>query len=221
MAVIPHLKLVFRGTVLNTPEEWSISLKFKSDAPFDIDPGTGNIHADQILDAGQAYFAAARFSQWMQWEEWRAYNIGTNGLMDGNPRVEPLASADFVKGTGALKYPPQVSVCVTTVGTERGPARFGRWFLPCPALSITSDHRLSQADATEYAEASSTFAKDVSGAIDIPTSQANAPLINVSNIGTGTNQEVDHIEVGRVLDTQRRRRNQLLEERVSTGHIDW
>ena len=47
--------------------------------------------------------------------------------------------------------------------------------------------------------------------------------LNVSTRGgpDGTKQVIDHVEVGRVLDTLRTRRRALLEDRQIDAHIDW
>lgn len=222
MAVPKHMRIVFRGVILNTPEIWSISLKYKSDFGGVEDPGLDDISASGMLTACQTFFGNARFTSSLQLQEWRAYLIGTDGTMEGNPRLELLETADFVEGTAGLWHVPQVAVVVTSVAANRGPARYGRFYLPQVAYGPDpADHRLSLVNATSLAEAASTFCKNVSATIDLPTNPANSPLVNISSIGSGTQQEVDHLQVGRVFDTQRRRRNAMLEEPYSTGHIDW
>lgn len=216
-----HMRIVFRGIVKNTPEIWSMSLKYDHTVVAGRDAELEDISANGVYDAGSAFFSSGLFDTDLQWEEWRAYRIGPNGRMVGNQRIELFDSGDFVVGAATPKYPPQVTCCVTTVAQNNGPAKFGRFFLPCFGLGMGGDKRLSIANADGVAAQASTFVKDVSAAVDLPTNPANAAMVNVSKIGDGTKQDVHHLEVGRVLDTQRRRRNALLEERVSTGAIDW
>jgi hypothetical protein len=66
-----------------------------------------------------------------------------------------------------------------------------------------------------------TYLKALSDSIDIPDSLVSVPLVNESNVGTGTEQQVDFVRMGRVPDNISRRRNKLLEEYVSSGDIDW
>jgi hypothetical protein len=90
--------------------------------------------------------------------------------------------------------------------------------------AVANDWRLSVAVATSLSSAVTNMPKAISGAIDLPGTIGSAACINISDrpIGTdGTKQNVDHVEVGRVLDTVRRRRNALVEAPVVGGQIDW
>jgi hypothetical protein len=81
--------------------------------------------------------------------------------------------------------------------------------------------RMTDAVATNAMEATSTFLKDVSNAIDVPLSLTSVGGVNISAAGPGKQQVIDHLEMGKVFDTLRNRRKSLVEDRVSTGHIDW
>jgi hypothetical protein len=76
-------------------------------------------------------------------------------------------------------------------------------------------------DVTNLAGAVTDFLKDISDAIDIPGSLLSAAAANVSQSSGGVLQEVDHVEVGRCLDTLRNRRKSMDEDRVIGGQIDW
>lgn len=222
MATPKHMRIVFRGTIVGTPEIWSISLKFDTDTPLGPDANVGDVQADGVRDACEAFFNNARFTSALQLEEWRAYVIESDGEAHDNVRQELFETGDFIRGTAGIWHVPQVAVVITSVAENRGPARYGRFYLPQVAFGPdATDHRLSVTNATGLVEAASTFCKSVSGAIDALGVSTNRPLVNISTIGTGTKQVVEHLNCGRVFDTQRRRRNAMLEEPVSTGHIDW
>lgn len=221
VTVPPHVKIVFRGIFASSPEIWSFSTKWKSDVAGAPDLGVGDIHDDQVEDALTGLFNNSTFSGGVKCTEWRAYKIGADGTMQGNPRQVLFASGSEPQGSSGLRMPTQLSLTVSTVSANRGPARYGRFYLPGPSVAIGSDWRLSASDATAYNAAAVTFVKAISDACDIPNDQRSVPMINVSGISGGSFQEVDHLRVGRVYDTQRKRRNALVEDYQESGHIDW
>jgi len=212
MAYIPHCRIVFRGFFINTPEEWSFSLKWRKDLGGGQIMDIENIDASGMLGAVTTLIASGLFNNRVQCSGWRAYDIGVDGKMVGNPRIVEIATASQPKGTGPLLYPPQVSLTATMEGDNRGPARFGRFYLPGPAHAVGTDMRLTTVSQTSYLNAVGAFLTDVADAIDIPTSTARAELVNASGIGAGAEQSVTKVRMGRVLDTIRRRRTSLLEE---------
>lgn len=222
MPVPSHFKIVFRGIFTSTPEEWSFGLHYSRDVDLTADAEVSDISDSAVTSAITDLLGTAggMFSDATVCTEWRAYVIGTNGLMQGNPKIVTLASPG-VGGTATKKYPPQVALAVTTVAVNRGPARFGRFYLPGVNLGMDNDHRLTVSNANAVADAASQFLKDVSGAIDLPLDTGSAAGLNISSLNGGVKQEIDHVEVGRVFDTLRSRRKQMLEDRVVDAHIDW
>lgn len=224
MTFVKHFKFTFRGIFTNTPEIWSFGCHMSRLFAGAPDAGVDDIDNDAVTSALRALLSnggSSTFGQAVHATDWRAYEIGTNGRMEGNPLVVDV-SADSIGGTGGTVYPPQVSLCVTTVADNRGPARFGRFYLPGPSASLGSDLRLSAGVADGYGEAATQFLKSVSDAVDALGLRSSSGL-NVSGLpsSSGTNQIIDHVEVGRVLDTIRTRRNGMLEDRQVHGHIDW
>lgn len=222
MPVPTHFKINFRGIFTSTPEEWSFGLHFDRDVADQPDAELSDINAGGVTSAITDLLATAggMFSDACLCTEWRAYVIGTNGRMEGNPMIEVLTPPG-VGGTATKKYPPQIALAVTLVADNRGPARFGRFFLPGVNLPMDNDHRLTVSNATNVAEAVTTFLKDISDAIDLPLTVSSSTALNISSLQGGVKQAVDHVEVGRVYDTLRSRRRQLLEERHVHGQIDW
>lgn len=221
MPVKTHLKIVFRGDFAGTPEEWSYSTKWSRAVIGGPDAGVNDINGAAVLTALQAFHNNARFPSAVRVQEWRAYVIGTDGRMEGNPRLEDLSSAP-VAGTGVVRFPPDQALCVTTEAANRGHARFGRFYLPTPSTGIAgTDLRLSVADAQAWVTATTTFLKAVSDAIDIPGTIESAEMLNISNDATSTFQPVRNIRVGRVLDRIERRRRSLEEAYEASGTIDW
>jgi len=219
-----HFRFSFRGVFLNTPEEWSFGLHYKRDNPADDDAHVGDINVGNVNDALAAFIqhsGSASFQPNVKATEWRAYEIGPDGKMENNPLLVDV-TADNLVGIASLKYPPQCSIVATFVAANRGPARFGRIYLPPLGTSVGTDLRLSDGDAGEIRESVTDFVKAVADSIDLELT-TSSELLNISEkpAPDGHKQTVDHIEVGRVYDTMRSRRRSMVEDRNVGGHIDW
>jgi len=221
MPVPTHFRFVFRGRFQDTPEEWSFGVKFSRNVPLGGDADLSAINETTVTNAVLALFASSRFQGHIAGVDWRAYVIGTNGKMEGSERLLVDLSASGLGGTSGTKYPPQVALVATLVASERGPARLGRIFLPAPAAVLGDDYRISEAICSDYANDVSTFLKAVSNGIDLPATIESSAGLNISAVGGGVRQVIDHVEVGRVYDTMRSRRQALLEDRVADSTIDW
>jgi hypothetical protein len=221
-----HFKFTARGHFGTSEETWSFGWKFGRSVDAGGDAGLDDIDESGVTAALVAYIAGPYVSSDAIVDDWRAYVIGTDGRMEGNGPLLHTFAPNTVKGTGAAtKYPPQVALAITTIADDRGAAQYGRWYLPSPTVAFIEDMRISAASALLYAQQASAFLKNVSDAIDLPGSVLSASAVNVSagppGSPTGTLQQIDHIEVGRVLDTIRNRRKSLVEDRVSDAQIDW
>lgn len=222
MPVPTHFKFVFRGEFVGTPEIWSFGVKFNRHVEGQADANIGDVNDGPITTAFDTFMAggAEGFGTWARATDWRLYQIGTDGRMEGNPLFVDCTGLG-IQGGAAPVYPPQIALVVTTVGDDRGPARFGRFYLPAPTATFAADGRLTVQKATDYATHVTTFLKAISAAIDLPLTVGSSSGVNISDRGGGVKQEIDHVEVGRVLDTLRSRRNHLLEERYVHTQIDW
>lgn len=222
MTVPTHFRIVFRGDFVSTPEHWSFGMHFSRSVDGIGDADVGDIDESAVTTALTTFFANANSAVpgVAKATDWRAYQIGTDGKMEGNPLVVDVSQANIV-GTGSgYTCPPQIACCVTTIAVNRGPARFGRFYLPTKSNNLGSDGRLAAATALQIAEATSTFMKSVSNAIDLP-GLASSQGLNISEGNGGTKQTIDRLAVGRALDTLRNRRKSMVEDRQETGHIDW
>lgn len=222
MPVPEHIKIVFRGVFDNTPEIWSFSTKWSSKHAGDPDAAAANVIEADVITALNGLFNNAWWQSSAICDGYRAYDIGTDGNMVGNPNIVEWVGAARIKGSAAAhKYPPQIALCVTTEAENRGPGRYGRFFLPGPAIALDTDARLSSGGVGTYVSSVTQFLKDVSDAIDAPFTLTGSSMLNVSAVGTGSSQVVKRVRIGRVYDTLRTRRGALQEEYVSGGDIDW
>lgn len=222
MAVPEHIKIVFRGVFDGTPEIWSFGTKWTSKNAGDPDAHASDVGDAGVLAALNALFGNSNFQASAVCTGWRAYDIGSDGNMVGNPKIVEYVGAGRPKGTAAAhKYPPQIALCVTTEAEDRGPGRLGRFFLPGPSISLDTDGRLSTGGAGTYLTLVTQFLKDVSDSIDAPFTLVGSSMINVSAVGTGTSQVVKRLRMGRVYDTLRTRRAAMDEGYIPGGDIDW
>lgn len=216
-----HIKIVWRGYFFGTPEEWSFSTKWRSDYDLANDADINNIDASAMRNALLTYVnTTGIFSTRVRCSGWRAYAIGPDGKMVGNPRIEEYALSDEIGGNGTHNNPPQIALVVGTIADNRGPARFGRFYLPGPSAEVGADLRLSTAARDSALTATVAFLNSVQGSIDVPDTTVAATMVHSSPVGTGVEQEVQRIRIGRVYDTQRRRRTQL-DEDYAEADVPW
>jgi len=225
MAVPLHARCVWRGSFANTEEVWSFHAKFGTAFNNAPDVGYGDIRMDDIGDAFATFLNGPHISVSVVAEDIRVYLIGADGRMSGNGPVMHTFAPGAVKGSGqAYAYPPQVALAISTVATDRGPAKKGRFYLPGPSRNLADDGRLDLANTGDYLTRVTQLLKDTSDCFDAQGLRS-VSAVNISpgpaGSSTGTQQNIDHLEVGRVYDTIRTRRNALLEEYVVGGHIDW
>lgn len=120
--------------------------------------------------------------------------------------------------TGVL-HPNQVALVVSlTTGLSRGPAHRGRFYLPLPALTVGTDGLIAQASALVLALSAATFIHDIAdqSGPDLGANDMRAVVMS-RRAGTPDTHVITGVEVGRALDTQRRRRTELPE---SYQHAD-
>jgi hypothetical protein len=225
MPVPTHFKFTVRGFFDNSPEAWSFGFKMKRDAEGAPDADLGDIDESAVTAALTAFIHSTMFCNNISVEDWRAYDIGTDGHMEGNAPLLHAFGPGVLKGnSGAVPMAPQNALVVSLISANKGPAKRGRMYLPGVITSPGNDWLISDTEAATFRTATTTFLKSVSDAIDLADIQQSAG-VNVSpgpvGSSTGTIQEIDHLEVGRVIDTVRNRRKSLDETYNVGGHIDW
>lgn len=223
MTVPTHFKFTFRGHYEGLNEFWSFGCFFSREAAGNPDAETSDINEGAVTTAIATFMADASFGSATRLDDWRAYQIGTNGKMEGNaPLLHLVDPGSPIAGTGGMNFPPQVAVVATRVAENRGPAKLGRMYLPCMGIPITGG-MLSATNAMNVAVATSAFLKGVSDAIDMPGALTSSNGLNVSKrpVDTGTLQTVKYIRVGRAFDTMQSRRTNLDEDYQQDSDIDW
>lgn len=132
--------------------------------------------------------------------------IDVNGHYIGDGTVQALY-ADLPGGVAGIIYPNQVTLAVTmTTGFSRGPAHKGRIYLPLPNIPMQADGTITSATAGNVGTSTDTLRTALDGL------NANWKLNVFSRkLGAPAHRPITGNIVGRVLDTQRRRRRSLPE----------
>ena len=110
-------------------------------------------------------------------------------------------------------YAPQLSTVFTfDSGKFKDPGKYGRMYIPTVGIAQNLNSVRPIADTTPM---SVNFQTLINGINTITTTiGANLKVVVMSNKGSGITRPVELIKVGNVVDTQRRRRNQLVESYV-------
>jgi len=116
-------------------------------------------------------------------------------------------SANIAGGSTVSTPPNQVCLAISlTTGVSRGPAHRGRFYMPLPAMPVQTDGRISAGDAANVQASATTLLSDLNAA----SAHYNVAVFS-RKAGSAADRVVTGVAVGRVLDTQRRRRNKLAE----------
>lgn len=219
-----HLLLQWGGTLLGG-EIWSNSLRMAG-------PNLGNdpigiIPHDQV----QSWLEGEVKSEVSTWHSSAGASIHSSckltyvklNYIDINGHYYDPTTHEYVYPTpvaGATSSPLLPSQCCVVVslvtGLDRGWAHRGRFYSPAPAITLSPvDGLMDTTKATSIGAAAKVFLESLSDypGLDPPTSP-NAVVMSAK--GTGATHPVTGVEIGRVIDTQRRRRNALKEQYVLT-----
>lgn len=114
--------------------------------------------------------------------------------------------ADLAGGGGSAPvYPNQIALAISlTTGFSRGRAHSGRYYLPMPTFGLDSAGRFAAPNADAASDATDSFVAALNGL------SAGWKVAVMSKLGT--HRLVTGNRVGRVYDTQRRRRRSLVED---------
>lgn len=203
MAYAAHTRLTMGGTLGGTPslfadapEIWSCTINGETTGPIT------QARVDAAWDSAATFIGAVCSSAVHLTYLKMAVTDATNHIPGEVLRHDGLES-----GTGSVAYPYQVACAVTLRTAIRGPGGRGRFYIPLPDASMhMADGTFADSDRDDIAEAAQTFLHSL-----IAVDNADLGAIIVASQRHG-NVTVTDIQVGNVPDTQRRRRNALVED---------
>jgi hypothetical protein len=210
MPAARHTLMTWKGVLgpAQSPvEEWQVSLKSGWGTEDAAGPSDPTAQANLLFTAmASTLMLQAAPHVTLRSAEFRA--IGADGKQLRNTagafvgvgfsNAAPVGGGG--SGTGVM--PPQAALCVSLVSGRSGPTGKGRFWFPLGAAAIGSDLRLgaqAQEVWTDYAQAFVNAVNVAHGRVRV-----------YSTKGT-PGSDVVAIKVGRAVDTQRRRRGDLLE----------
>lgn len=139
-------------------------------------------------------------------------HMNANGTTDLDAVVNSPYTTPVVGNSGQIGYPPQISLVATLLADNgRGLAGKGRMYLPGIAAGLDATGHIGGTQNQNIANRLKDFLGAVEASFDggqiINASHGRAPFLG----STAVNRYVTHVRVGNVYDTQRRRRNSLVE----------
>lgn len=211
------LKITFMYAIGGTPELANTSVNYSTTTGW-----TGAVAALAEIQANEtacladiaAAFNTLMNSSSIAWADYSDFvgvkvaAIGTDGLYLTDPLVQEAAIDSGASGNVL----PQSSIVLSLrSGFTLGKANYGRMYLPHTRSTLTAGGPfVGSGDTGPIATAGATMLNDVTTAINAETTAVLFPVI-LSSIGSGFGRGVTEVQVGNVIDTQRRRRRQLVE----------
>ena len=213
-------RITIAGTCFGGLEEWTTGFYMGASGTDATAPS--QTFMDNAAGYWQTFFTAvnSKVSNRYQTTFLKGVLVGTDGkTIDGTTKFHNFTTA--ISGNkGADHAPPQCSLVATlTSAVPRGQASKGRMYLPGIASPVDTTGHLPSTDISGLSGTFSTFLNALNADIEQP-----GRLILASKAG-GTvlvptlpiNRDVTGYKIGNVYDTQRRRRDQLVE--VYTGGV--
>lgn len=223
MSYRPHLLLAWGGS-LGANEIWSNSCRFTANTEDLAElQGIALDQIDEIAAEVKTYVAnpLARYQSpaRLEWVKFNAIRPDGKYWDQGATNAVYFTGSDIVGGGGGVG-PFQLAMCVTLrTFQQRGRAHSGRWYVPCGDVGIdSSTGQTTIAIANGIRDAAAAFLNAVNDNPGLDTKSVAAAI--VSGVGDpGPTQLITGVQVGRVPDTQRRRRNALLEDYTDVAPV--
>ena len=212
MAYTPHTRITWGG-LLGGPsvnQDWSIGLRVSIEPTawagiVALDPTALTTYAIGCLDDFTTSWPGSEFGK----DRWLTYAkvalIDAAGHYTAPPTIAP-GSLSAAYGTDNTLLPYQVCLVGSMKHVGIGRGNFGRVYYPTVASLPLVGGKISDTARGDYHGRHQAFLQAVNTRADATLSGA---CINIYNRATGSVKKVDQAAVGRVLDTQRRRRDQL------------
>jgi hypothetical protein len=212
------LKLTWNFTIVGTPEIAQVGLNFSDpiNPVFDALASLNSIDIDVLGPLLLARMATLLGTSGLNWANYSRLNsVRVAGVLMSGLEIDPAKQfEDSTPAAGsATNIPPQSSLVVSTrSGLTTGSANFGRMYLPhtMPSL-VTGTPFVGSGDTAAIVTAAATFVNGVRADINASAGPPDLNAMIMTQVTGGFSKEITQVAVGNVIDTQRRRRNQLNE----------
>lgn len=210
MYAAAHSLIVASGSMPGG-EVWACGLRTDVPTP---DQGAQTV-VDSCYDAWATLVgsATALFSTGVSLERVQLRRIGTDGKTTS---LFEAANKQTAVGIGTVKLPPQCAVVLSLMTAKAGRSGKGRIYLPLLGTNIGPDGRIASGGTGGVAGPGARLLTDINSAL--AANQSGIPRVAVqSQAAGGGSSEVLAVRVGDVVDTQRRRRDALVENYVTVA----
>lgn len=219
-----YYRVVLKGT-LGAVEVWSTSINFAVNPP--ISDIADQVTTDAILTSVRAFLVTANvpgnilsmMSTSCSLTDVRIERRATSNDLTLNVS-EALLTAP-IPGTASPVKSPQDSLVVSLRTNTPGPSGRGRLFWPALGVLLNTSFQVVTPSPSALAANFSTFLSGIRTAIDAGFTAAGigaTSQLSVRSLKLRTNIPVVRLQIGSVLDTQRRRRDAIPETYSSVNY---
>lgn len=194
----------------HTNGNWDTTTQFAVEGVGDFTFDPQSYMEDYVQPSAEALWSTGTISNQVKLTTLKLSPIGSNGKVVQRRTVESVANTDIHGTTGGAIMPPQNSIAVSTRTNVIGPRGRGRFFLPPTASAVLTTYgRLTTAFQTDVVTNCVAFIEGLkfdgllSGDAHVKAVVTGSPWVNYGAI--------TELRCGDVVDTQRRRRGQLVE----------
>jgi hypothetical protein len=206
-------RVTFSGTMFGGAEQWSTGFWLGQEGSDAQDPT--DAMATYLLDAWRVFFNKGDTSISSQYSttQCKVAQFLDTGRTDLTKVHYAFPTTALVGGNASETLPPQCSIVATLLSDRpRGLASKGRMYLPGIATAVGINGKMSTIRRDTIALNLRAFFNTVRAGTDF----TDRPILVAKGIGplpalTAQNDYIQTIRIGDVIDTQRRRRNQLVE----------
>ena len=212
-----HVRVSYLFTIGGTDEvaDTGFSLTDPGDTAFNAESYLALWGSSDILALATAYAAfMAGHGAILGWAQYSNLVGVKLAAVDVNGHYLGEAVTQTVSGTAGgnvTAYPQLTQVLTLHSGDHFGRANHGRMYLPHTSPAIDSAHPwLSGTNQHNMALDAQTFVRALNA--KAASLRSSVRVCNLSKLGSGTTKFVKYVGIGRITDTQRRRRNRLTED---------
>ena len=207
------VRCTIAGSIYGGAEQWSTGFWLGHEETDAEDPTQAA--ADAIRALWDTFYtsATAPFSSLFATTEVRLTWFSAPGNIDEGKTQFAVIQNPATGSASTTKFPPQIALVASLRSDRaRGRGSHGRMFLPGPAMILGTNGKISTSDRDLVADRLKTFFDGIRASASIPWDPILvSPEKATVPITAGINETITHVMVGDVYDTQRRRRNQLVE----------
>lgn len=212
---VRHHHVTLLGDMFGGNEIWTTGFTMGNTAGGDVGNPMTEANAQAIYDLWKPIWqnAANGFNNGYRFLGVKVAMVTTEGKSSPENTAYYYGPAAVDGGYNTNRNPAQVSLVATLQTLKaRGRGSKGRMFLPGVGFSVGSDGKISQVQSTQLANQLKIFLDGVNASTSVPgvVVLQSAEVAGVPFKEAEQNR-VSAVKVGTVFDTQRRRRNKLVE----------